>query len=222
MSTAFWINDPLILINKNDFTRLWPTEEMSRNEKLNSISRSIIVLTLIGLLITQSFKMLLTGIVTLGIIILLFYIQNNKENTKKEQFSNINYIKNNFTSPTPTNPVMNVLLTDYVDNPDKLPAAPAFVENVEEEINKQTQDFIVSEFNNSSSAENQNIKDRLFCDLGDNFIFNQSMRTFYATPNTTIPNDQNAFANYCYGDMISCKEGNAVACSRSDPRWIDG
>ena len=222
MSAAFWINDPLILINKNDFTQLWPTEEMSRNEKLNSISRSIIVLTLIGLLITQSFKMVLTGIVTLGIIILLFFIQNNKENTKKEEFSNINYIKQNFTSPIQTNPVMNVMLTDYSDNPDKLPAAPAFVENVEEEINKQTKDFVVSEFNNLTSAENQNIKDRLFCDLGDNFIFNQSMRTFYATPNTTIPNDQNAFANYCYGDMISCKEGNAIACSRSDPRWIDG
>jgi len=60
---------------------------------------------------------------------------------------------------------------------------------------------------------------RLFRDLGDNFDFDQSMRSFYATANTSIPNDQTAFADFLYGDMISCKEGNAFACSRENPRW---
>ena len=64
---------------------------------------------------------------------------------------------------------------------------------------------------------------RLFKDLGDNMIFDQSMRAFYATPNTQIPNDQKAFAEFCYGDMISCKEGNAFACARngSAARWTN-
>jgi hypothetical protein len=44
------------------------------------------------------------------------------------------------------------------------------------------------------------------------------MRNFYSTPNTTIPNDQKAFAEFCYGDMISCKEGNPIACAQWEPR----
>ena len=50
---------------------------------------------------------------------------------------------------------------------------------------------------------------------------NGAKMEFYTTPNTTIPNDQNAFANYCYGDMISCKEGNPTACERNNARWIN-
>ena len=42
------------------------------------------------------------------------------------------------------------------------------------------------------------------------------MHTFYATPNTKIPNDQEGFANFCYGDMISSKEGNPLALERNN------
>ena len=48
------------------------------------------------------------------------------------------------------------------------------------------------------------------------------MRTWYATPNTTIPNDQKGFAEFCYGNMTSCKEaGGGLACSKDNPRWIN-
>jgi len=54
-------------------------------------------------------------------------------------------------------------------------------------------------------------------------MFDRSMVQFNATANTTIPNDQKSFAEFCYGDMISCKEGNALACTRSaPPNWING
>ena len=49
------------------------------------------------------------------------------------------------------------------------------------------------------------------------------MWNWYATPNTTIPNDQDGFANFCYGDMISCKENNGMACMQNmPPHWING
>lgn len=44
------------------------------------------------------------------------------------------------------------------------------------------------------------------------------MRQFYSTANTTIPNDQGGFAEFCYGDMISAKEGNMFASVRNNPR----
>ena len=34
MSTSFWITDPFILINEKYILNFWPTENMSRNEKL--------------------------------------------------------------------------------------------------------------------------------------------------------------------------------------------
>ena len=86
-------------------------------------------------------------------------------------------------------------------------------------MNKATQAFVTSNFD----APKKEIDDKLFKDLGDSYTFDQSMRTWYATPNTQVPNDQHAFAEYCYGNMISCKEGNALACSRSmPPHWING
>jgi len=221
MTTSFWINDPLILINEKYILNFWPNESMSRNEKLNSISRLIIILTIIGTLITQSLRMIITGIITLGVIILLYYIQK-QEISKKEGFSSLNFINNNYQAPKIDNPLMNVTLPEYKENPNRKPAAPSFNPIVEEKINEKTKDFVVKQFNNSTKCEDELIKNRLFQDLGDNFIFNQSMRNFYSTPNTTIPNDQKSFAKFCYGDMTSCKEGDPIACSRWDPRWIDG
>jgi hypothetical protein len=61
-----------------------------------------------------------------------------------------------------------------------------------------------------------NISDKLFRDLGEQFVFEQSLRPFYSNASTTIPNDQSAFADFCYGNMISCKEGNLFACARNN------
>mgnify|MGYP000365593319 CR=1 FL=1 len=58
-------------------------------------------------------------------------------------------------------------------------------------------------------------------DLGDNFEFENSMMQFNTNPNTTVPNDQKGFADFCYGNMISCKEGNEFACAKKDLRYIN-
>ena len=56
------------------------------------------------------------------------------------------------------------------------------------------------------------MKDKLFKDLGDSVEFHNSMIPFNSNPSTQIPNDQNAFAKFCYGDMPSCKSGDDIAC----------
>ena len=38
-------------------------------------------------------------------------------------------------------------------------------------------------------------------------------RNFHTMPNTTNPNDQKAFAEFCYGNMRSCKEGECFVTS---------
>jgi len=44
------------------------------------------------------------------------------------------------------------------------------------------------------------------------------MRQFSSTANTRIVNDQGAFAQFLYGNMPSCKDGDVMKCSSSDTR----
>ena len=241
--TAFWGNDPTVLFNNAGITQIVPTSDMTREAKLNAISRMIILLTILGYLLTMSYKLVLLGIISLAMIALLYATQSkapkatNATESKaaagngKEGFSNYaNYNTGRrrmvkppvaassspsgltFQAPTPQDPLMNVLLTDIQDRPTRPAAEPAFNPKVERDINESAQQFVVEDM-----GGNPNLEDRLFRDLGDNYEFSNSMRNYFATPNTKIPNDQHAFAEYCYGAMISCKEGNMMACARANP-----
>ena len=82
---------------------------------------------------------------------------------------------------------MNVLLPEINDNPTRKAAAPGFNAGVEKEMNDSTQKMVGEQF------KDPNIDERLFKDLGDNFIFDQSMRTFHPTANTQIPKRSTSF-----------------------------
>lgn len=217
----FWIDDPMILMEKAKLFTIWPTENMSRNEKLNTLSRLVMYITVIGFIFTYSLKILVSGIVTLGVFVFLHYSSNSKN---QEQFCNFTNIGNFYTSPTITerftmpstnNPTMNVMLPEIQDNPERNMAAPSYNPVIKEDINNSAKNMIVNNF------EEENVRDKLFKDLGDNFQFEQSMRNFYTTANTTVPNNQADFAQFCYGDMISCKEGNNLACVRHNPNHMN-
>ena len=228
MITSFWLNNPTILFKQDNITQLWPTQTMTSEEKLNSITRLVLILTLLGYLFTRTIKIVITGAVTLAVIIILYKIQNvntSKKISSKEAFMNMNtnanpglyeMIKDNYTEPTALNPSMNLLLTEIDDDPERKSAAPSYNPMVEQDMNSKTKQFVSNNFNDPT------IDDRLFKDLGDSYEFDQSMRSWYATPNTRVMNDQKAFADFCYGDMVSCKEGNDFACLRNaPPRWTN-
>lgn len=215
MSTPFWFNDPTILFKKNYILQLWPLTNMDTEQKVNAITRLVIILTFLGYIYTYSLKILVTGFVTLVAIIVLYKVLLNKsknmannkaKNTMKETFQNLhlgnsNKFNDNYTTPTNTNPSMNVLLPEIQDNPNRTEAAPAYNKNIVNNINDSAKNFIKQQF------DDQTIDCKLFNDLGDHLQFEQSMRTWNATSNTTIPNDQKSFAEFCYGDMSSHKEG---------------
>ena len=227
MQSPFWLKDPTILFNRDKIGELWPTPEMSQNDKLNAITRLVIILSILGYLVTKNVRVIVTCLVTLVAIAILQHVQ--KKNETKENIEEA--VKEGFqtltkksldtlpmTRPTEKNPVMNVLLPQIQDEPNRPAAAPSFNPVIEKEINDKTQEFVVNNFDNPDG-----IDERLFKDLGDSFEFDRSMRQWYSNPSTTIPNDQKSFAEFCYGDMISCKEGNAQACERQTPaRWING
>ena len=207
MVSVFWLDNPSILFNKKKIMELWPQREYSLECKLNAITRLVILLTILGYLFTRNMKILVTGIITIGVVVLLYKTQHKKKKLNKKMLKEgftspelYEKVKSSFMKPTQKNPLMNVLLPEIQYNPQRKPAAPAFNPTVEKNINKKVAD------------------PRLFLDLGDNIAFDQSMRNFYATANTTIPNDQKAFAEYCYGSMPSCRGGDYLQCSKNNYR----
>jgi len=238
----FWANDPTVLFDKDYILQMWPLQTMTFNEKLNAISRLIIVLSILGFIITKSIRFLVIGIVTLAIIYFVYNMRKqkivkellNKDGNDKEGFKNNDknaysqpseviitnpetleaYLKSDFEPTNKKNPLGNVLLTDIVDNPQRKAAPPCFNTEVYEDINKSTKKMI-----QSLNPEIKNTNKQLFGDLGEKFEFDQSMWQYYSTPNTKIPNDQGAFADFLYGDMPSCRGGDDIACVKDNFRY---
>ena len=63
---------------------------------------------------------------------------------------------------------MNVMLTEYQDNPKRKTAAPSFNPVVEEKINQEAKNMIIKNFGDPE------IENKLFKDLGDSINFDQS------------------------------------------------
>ena len=223
----FWGETPIVLFDSKYIGEIFPNSKQTTPQKYNSLTRFIIIITVIIFLFTFSISFLIISIITIFVIYWYYY-----------QFENT-IIEEGFTSPTqivsdmmkengiseipPTgifdegtsiNPFSNVLLTDYDFNPNKKPAEPAFNKNIIDTINKNTKQM-VQELNPTIS----NLESKLYSGLGDNFRFEQSQQRFLSNPSTTIPNNDKAFKDFCYGSMISCKEGNPFACAKNLSRY---
>jgi len=87
----FWSNDPTVLFNKKHILELFPKQGMTFDEKLNAITRLIILLCVLGFMITRSYRFLLNGTISLFIIYLMYKTQKQfiiSELTKKTDNKN--------------------------------------------------------------------------------------------------------------------------------------
>ena len=203
----FWIKDPRILLDSDYIFNLWINKNMTKNEKLNVLTRVIILLTILGYILTKSIRILFFSILAIFIIIFLYYSSTKSENFENirefgkikltNKFDDVFLDKKYFTQSSVSNPLSNVKLTEYEDDPLRKQAAPSYNKKVEQEINNNAKEFIKSSFND------ENIDKKLFNDLGDNLQFENSMRQFYTTSSSTIPNDQESFLKFCYKDLKS-------------------
>jgi len=225
MTTPFWFNNPAILFDKYYILQLWPTTQMSFDAKLNAISRFVILLSVLGFLLTRNWNLIIIGIITLAIIYSIYKFR--KQNIvssliKKEGFSvnptgaaekmDLNakpntttiddILKAGFHPTTKKNPFGNVLLTDIVDDPNRLAAAPSFNPNVYDDITK-----VAKQQTQMLYPGIKNTNKQLYGDLFDNYQFDRLlMQRFYSTANTRVCNDQGAYSKWLYGSMYSGKE----------------
>ena len=65
MSIPFWYNDPSILLNKKHIYSVWPSSCMEYNERMNAITRLVIILTAVGYFLTKSNMLVVSSFFTL-------------------------------------------------------------------------------------------------------------------------------------------------------------
>jgi len=222
MTIPFWSNDATVLFNKDYIFELWPTTSMCYEQKLNAITRLIILITILGYILTMSSRIIFVGILTLVVIFVLFNMRKKKltkemmnegflvQGSKNDSPNTTDSIpldtilKDEYKEGNKKNPFSNVLLTEIMDNPDRKAAPPSFNVDVDEDITKNIKRSV--QFMN---PDIKNTNKQLYGDLWQNFELDQSNRIFYSTANTKVTNDQSAFGKYLYGTMPSAKESNA-------------
>jgi hypothetical protein len=156
------------------------------------------------MLFTKNTNYLYIPIISIILLLLIYYIQ--KSDKKSEQFDKI--CRNNkcddvtkCVKPTKDNPLMNVLLTDYQNDPNRAEACI----NTDKTIMKNIDD---------------NFYFNVFKDTDDLYQKGYSQRQFYTTPSTTIPNDQGSFAHWLYKMPETCKENQTNCLKYEDIRYV--
>jgi acyl-CoA synthetase (AMP-forming)/AMP-acid ligase II len=164
---------------------------MSRDDKLNAITRFIILVSLFGYICINRFIIIVFGLILIGIVVMLY-------NTQKEGMAP--YFSNESKAEIySNNPFNNVLITDYTFNPNKPEFKEEYTPDLETKINNSIKSAIIEQ-----NPTNGDITD-LFKNDSDNFELEQNSRQFHTNPITTIPNKQDSFLKFCYGTLPSEK-----------------
>ena len=234
MTTQFWSNDPTILFNKEYIFELWPTTNMCYEQKLNAISRLIILITILGYILTMSQRVLVVGLLTLVVIFVLFKMRKQKltKDMLNEGFQVVqaklpsvqgNEVTGMFDKKPDSyvNPVTldSVLKSEFMEGTKKNPFSNVLLTQIGDDpdrksappsFNTDVDEDITKNVKRSVQMMNPGIKNtnkQLFGDLWQQFELDQSNRIFYSTANTRVqPGDQSAYGKWLYGFMPSSKE----------------
>jgi hypothetical protein len=111
----FWSKNPNVILSKEHILEFFPTEEMTFNQKLNAISRIVILLTLLTFAYTQNLQILVVGAVSLFFIFMLHQYRSKEEGfeispvLKDLVDTSHSTPESVFQMPTANNPLGNVL-----------------------------------------------------------------------------------------------------------------
>lgn len=179
----FWLNDPANLFKR--WSRFVPTNDMTVPEALNAVVRFTIYSSILISLITQKswYLTLIPAVMVISAILVRMYPETQ---VLKETFSGDTI---GAATPKASNPFMNVLFTDYVDNPNR-PPAPSNI----------NQDQVKASIDEAFSKTND-----LFMDTSDKYGLAQSARLWVTQASTTIPNDLDGFQKFLNKDNVSQK-----------------
>jgi Family of unknown function (DUF5762) len=183
--------DPKDVFKSSDLLTFWPTSTQTADQRVSATTRFILYAMCIVYIINRDARIFALGGIALAILYYMWTTHMIKDGSLRTTIGDARYstvFRPDATLPTTENSMGNVLLSDYVDNPDR-PAA-AWYPSVRDKV--QSVWSQIHPFERQRDAE----------------------RNFYSMPATTIPNDQTGFAQAAYGKPFAakCHDQGGASC----------
>lgn len=184
--------DPRDVFKSNELLEFWPTATQSARERVSATTRFVLYAMCIVFLLNKDPRVFALGALVLAILYYLWssnMISDGKMRAANGDGRASSIFRPDVTLPTFDNPMANVLLNEYVDNPDR-PSA-AWYPSVRTQVQQQMS--AIHPFERQRDAE----------------------RNFYTVAGSTIPNDQTGFAQAAYGKPFApkCHDQGGAACN---------
>lgn len=183
--------DPKDVFRSSELLQFWPSASQSARERVSATTRFVLYAVCLVYIITHDARVFALGAVVMAV---LYYLWSSNMISDGKMRSSIgdgrasSIIRPNVTLPTVENSMGNVLLTDYVDYPDR--PAVAWYPSMRTQVQQAWSE--IHPFERQRDAE----------------------RNFYTMPSSTIPNDQTGFAQAAYGKPFApkCHDQGGAAC----------
>jgi hypothetical protein len=190
--------DPKELFRSDKLLEFWPTARQNAKDRVAATTRFIIYASCIIYLIKRDSRVFALGALVLAILYYLFISKMIPDGNVRPAYGDARQIgpfRGEVQMPSESNPMGNVLISDYTDKPDR-PSA-AWFPSVRGEVNAEWAK--IHPFENQWDAQHN----------------------FYTTASTTIPNDQTGFAQAAYGKPFSpmCHDQGGSACNPDGPNF---
>ena len=208
----FWLENPSILIK--NFCHFNPLSNGTFNNNMNAYTRFIIIIIIILFIVTKEPKYIYIGIFLILVIIIIYYL------FKKDNFD---ILPTDFPFASNVSNVSNV--SNNLLEEDMLPRRKSDYYNIQENINNPLKNIQLPELGKepkyskstpSSSDTSKFVNGKIF-QTAEQLIFDRNTIQFNTNANTSIPNDQEKFANWLYGTENICKTGSIYANRTGTP-----
>jgi len=189
-----WFEDPKQLVRVDKVHEFWPSKTQSSAERVDASARFIIYASCLIYLIKRDPRIFVLGATAIGVLYIM-----EKSNMVKDGVRPTNVYNNigkECAIPTKDNPMGNVLMSDYVDRPDR--PQSCYYPTVKTPVNNYlTGDIEYGPMRSRSALPDQQR--------------NALSRQFVSMPDTSIGNTP-------YYEFIHGKRGDTC---RQDPRLCD-
>jgi len=192
-----WFDNPTELFRVDKILQFWPTSQQDPVDRVNATSRFVIYASCIIYLIKRDIRIFILA----GMVLAVMFVLEKKKLVKAPEarpvlsVSGLGNTGESCQRPTFDNPMGNVLLSDYIDKPNRAPACDT--STVRDQIKNLFTSTIPYDMGRSRSP-------------WPKYQQNAASRQFVTSPVSNIPGDQTGFAEWLYGKK------NAPSC-RDDP-----
>ena len=204
---SFWYDDFTVLYKTENLTKFFPSKTLSFAEQLNASVRFSVYFSLLLFLYKGNSAVFYLPIIALLITYYLWKKQPVPELRFDEAFNGsaaVNHLK-----PTYDNPFMNPNLV--------VPDPKTFLQKAKKQVKFDVNHHIDTKEDIQIKEQVEDKFDaRLYQSVSDVFNKENSQRQFYHVPSRTFPNDQTAFAKWCWGVDKTCKAGDSPECLMYD------